>query len=224
MHKQHQNDTSNSAIPLLKTCQTCFHAKIRCDRTQDSGLCDRCFRLEKECIFEPARRRHAPHPRSRRGRLEVRADGIRGSQTPSPAATSGSSGGKQASPSHNGEELNQPCSVPPVIPTFRPSVFWDPIENGLIAPQIAERLLSRFKIKMTSYFPFVVLPDTTTVENMRQEKACLLLSILAIASFDDYPLQRSISHAFNHFIGARLAEGKIISFDVLQGLLVYLAW
>lgn len=46
-----------SSMPLLKTCQTCFHAKIRCEKTQDSELCDRCLRLGKTCIFKQARRR-----------------------------------------------------------------------------------------------------------------------------------------------------------------------
>lgn len=48
------------AMPLLKTCQTCFHAKIRCIKTQDSGVCDRCLRLSKTCVFNPARRNVVP--------------------------------------------------------------------------------------------------------------------------------------------------------------------
>lgn len=44
------------ASGLLKTCQTCFRAKIRCDKTQSSGRCDRCLRLDKPCVFAPSRR------------------------------------------------------------------------------------------------------------------------------------------------------------------------
>ncbi|KAF5632776.1 cercosporin resistance [Fusarium sp. NRRL 52700] len=32
---------SDPNVPLLKTCQTCFHAKIRCEKSQESGKCDR---------------------------------------------------------------------------------------------------------------------------------------------------------------------------------------
>jgi len=46
-----------SGGPLLKTCQTCFKAKIRCQTTQASGACDRCSRLQKTCIFASSRRR-----------------------------------------------------------------------------------------------------------------------------------------------------------------------
>ncbi|KAF5512477.1 hypothetical protein CGCA056_v011638 [Colletotrichum aenigma] len=42
-----------SPTPLLKTCRTCAHAKIKCDRTQDSVICDRCLRLGKECSRSP---------------------------------------------------------------------------------------------------------------------------------------------------------------------------
>ncbi|CAK7204826.1 hypothetical protein SEUCBS139899_007588 [Sporothrix eucalyptigena] len=48
------------APPRLKTCETCFHAKIRCDRTQDSGSCDRCLRLNKNCFFAFARHGKPP--------------------------------------------------------------------------------------------------------------------------------------------------------------------
>ncbi|CAK7225877.1 hypothetical protein SEUCBS140593_006052 [Sporothrix eucalyptigena] len=54
------------APPRLKTCETCFHAKIRCDRTQDSGSCDRCLRLNKNCFFAFAR--HGKPPSKSAGR------------------------------------------------------------------------------------------------------------------------------------------------------------
>lgn len=43
---------------LLKTCQTCFRAKIKCEKSQSSGRCDRCLRLDKQCVFAPSRRRN----------------------------------------------------------------------------------------------------------------------------------------------------------------------
>lgn len=43
---------------LLKTYQTCFRAKIRCRRARVSGACDRCQRLNKTCVFRPARRNY----------------------------------------------------------------------------------------------------------------------------------------------------------------------
>lgn len=67
--------TDSRNAPRLKTCETCFRAKIRCDRTQDSGSCDRCLRLHKECVFAVARhgRPHVRHGRSTNdsNRLEV---------------------------------------------------------------------------------------------------------------------------------------------------------
>lgn len=49
----------DSSTLLLKTCQTCFQAKIKCERSQESGKCDRCLRLGKACVFNPSRRKRA---------------------------------------------------------------------------------------------------------------------------------------------------------------------
>ncbi|KAK4094345.1 hypothetical protein Purlil1_950 [Purpureocillium lilacinum] len=46
---------------LNKTCQTCFRAKIRCVKSQSSGLCDRCLRLDKPCRFAASRRPAKKH-------------------------------------------------------------------------------------------------------------------------------------------------------------------
>jgi hypothetical protein len=63
--------------PRLKTCETCFRDKIRCNRTQDSGSCDRCLRVGKHCVFAIARHGRPqgwqPRGTSRVGRLEVRS-------------------------------------------------------------------------------------------------------------------------------------------------------
>lgn len=89
--EQMAHPTQNNRDPQrLKTCETCFRAKIRCDRTQDSGSCDRCLRLGKACVFAIARHGR-PHGRQPRGtnrvdRLEVR--GLRASVSPSGVSSS----------------------------------------------------------------------------------------------------------------------------------------
>lgn len=54
MQQQHPQRT----MSLTKTCQNCFQAKIRCDRTQNRDACDRCHRLRKHCVFRPSTRRY----------------------------------------------------------------------------------------------------------------------------------------------------------------------
>ena len=62
------------------------------------------------------------------------------------------------------------------------------------------------------------------MENLRSQRPMVLLATLAVASFEDFVTQRKLSALFNDVIAARLACGDILSMDVLQGLLVHLAW
>ncbi|KAL4808594.1 hypothetical protein BDV18DRAFT_132778 [Aspergillus unguis] len=59
----------------VKTCQTCATAKIRCLRSVDSPVCDRCLRLNKPCYFRPARLRQTwTRKETRLESLEKRLD------------------------------------------------------------------------------------------------------------------------------------------------------
>ena len=199
--KKENMDRRDRDGPLLKTCQTCFHAKIRCERTQDSGVCDRCLRLGKECIFGPARRRNAP-PRNRIDRLEARVDRILGSRTPSPGA------------SHEPDAAASTVVAEPC----------DPVADGVLSRQRAEGILDVYRSKMTHLFPFVLIPASVTFDALRADRPCLCLAMLAAASFDDVVLQRTLGRSFNQLIADKLARGNFASLDTLQGLLIHLAW
>ncbi|KAF5023546.1 hypothetical protein F66182_4413 [Fusarium sp. NRRL 66182] len=134
---------SLSPMPLLKTCQTCFHLKIRCEKTQDSDSCDRCLRLGKTCVFNQARRR---------------------------------------------------------------------------------RNVNRQRTRMTPYFPFVVFPPDAPVETMNSEHPCACLAALAAASHADAATQQALGTLFNQVVAARIADGRLKHLDLLQGLLINLAW
>lgn len=176
---------------LLKTCQTCFKAKIRCQTTQSSGACDRCARLKKTCIFAPSRR-HAS------------------------SAISGPKGG-------------QAETVPPTPGPVNPH---DPFTHGLLDAEKAEHLLQRYRSTLTPRFPFVVLPDDrvrdgdgeTALEFLRRERPSLCLAVLAVSASDDFVLQRELGRLFNECAANGLITGKVRSLDMLQGLLVHLAW
>ena len=213
------------AVLSQKTCQTCFNAKIRCHKTQDSGSCDRCLRLSKTCVFAPARRRNAAPPKSRIDQLEAKLDRIMGSKAPSPVDERSTSAGGSA-----GDTIASPCDVSDARTTGLPLQLavsadsCDPLACGLLDLDKSERLLKLFRFRMTSHFPFVVLPDTVTLQDLRRDRPCLCLAVLAVTAFEDFVLQRKLSGLFNQLLAAKMASGKILSVDVLQGLLVHLAW
>lgn len=77
---------------------------------------------------------------------------------------------------------------------------------------------------MTPYFPFVVIPDSFAIRDVQRQKPHLCIAILAAAAFKDVKLQRSLGTLFNEVIAVRLMKGEFATVDMLQGLLVHLAW
>ncbi|KZL85970.1 zn 2cys6 transcription factor [Colletotrichum incanum] len=214
-----------SPTPLLKTCRTCAHAKIKCDRTQDSGICDRCLRLGKECTYAIARGRRPPGPRSRSNKLlqiperpapsvtesPSASESITSDQSrtpPQPASSSGTAGDQQPRPSLAGLGTSS----------------HDPFEAGQLSLDKGQELLDRFRTKLTPHFPFVIIADSDNVSNLRQKRPALCLALLAAASHDDVRLQRALGQMFNELVAARLLAGNFTCLDILQGLLVHLAW
>jgi hypothetical protein len=100
----------------------------------------------------------------------------------------------------------------------------DIIEAGFLTAERAEHLLGIYKTSMTPHFPFVVIPPQMTAEQLRQEKPFLYLALLASASFHDMPLQRRLGALVKQTISDRVVTGESVSFEVLQGLLVFIAW
>lgn len=63
-----------------------------------------------------------------------------------------------------------------------------------------------------------------TAEMLRHEKPFLLLSLLAATCYDDMPLQRRLGREMKLAITNKMISGKTVSLQVLQALLVHLAW
>lgn len=100
----------------------------------------------------------------------------------------------------------------------------DVIERGCLNLDMADHYLNTFKTVLTPHFPFVIVPANVSAADLRQEKPFLFLAILASASYDNMPLQRLLGAEVKKSISTRMILNGEISFDLLQGLLVYLAW
>ncbi|KAF2088723.1 hypothetical protein K490DRAFT_38093 [Saccharata proteae CBS 121410] len=206
--RQREHDLRTGPQPQLsKTCQNCSHAKIRCDRTQNLSACDRCHRLGKHCVFRPTKRRYNGTKRDITPPVTPRLENVRASVTSNSTVQSESSRtGVNSSPYSDHEPVR------------------DVIEAGLITFKTAEYLLEIFKTNLTPHFPFVVIAPQVTVEELRHEKPFLLLSVLSASCYEDMPLQRALGSEMKQAISNRVILGGAISFELLQGLLVHLAW
>jgi hypothetical protein len=100
----------------------------------------------------------------------------------------------------------------------------DVLSKGIISFQTAEEYLRVFRSK-NAYFPFVVVPHTTSLENLRRERPFLLLAIFAFSSGQVHSNITSILEAeLCETLAKRVIMEGEKSLDLLQGLLVYLAW
>ncbi|RDW74645.1 fungal specific transcription factor domain-containing protein [Aspergillus mulundensis] len=104
------------------------------------------------------------------------------------------------------------------------SAIKDIISRGVLDVETAERYLSNFKTKMLPHFCFVTVPPAVSAKQLRQKKPFLFLAILVASSYENMPLQRALGHEFKSLVASRMVVGGEVSFELLQGLLVFLAW
>ncbi|KAH7012358.1 hypothetical protein B0J12DRAFT_446624 [Macrophomina phaseolina] len=186
----------------IKTCQNCSVAKIRCHRSQLEGPCDRCRRLHKDCAFRPARRRLNQRPRDSHNdplaSIEAKLDQLL-----------------------SYHEAGQPESAASASAT--PDVC-DVMGAGLVSSKAAEYYIELYKSNLTPHFPFVVIHPDVSAEQLRQERPLLFLAVLTAAAFGDVPVQRSLAKRMRDALGQSVAGHGDMSFEMLQALLVHIAW
>ncbi|KAJ5382640.1 hypothetical protein N7517_000551, partial [Penicillium concentricum] len=92
-----------------------------------------------------------------------------------------------------------------------------------LSPIVLEHILDRFRA-MTSYFPFVRLSDNWTAALMAEDRPFLLLAVAAAASSKYCHLQDALIRRFKESFSQRVIIAGEKDLDLLQGLLVHLAW
>ena len=87
----------------------------------------------------------------------------------------------------------------------------------------AEECLNNFRTRMTTYFPFVFIPESTTAHNLRRERPFLWICIMSVTSkstVQQMALGKEIRIALGREI---IVEGKN-NLELLLGVLVFIAW
>lgn len=100
----------------------------------------------------------------------------------------------------------------------------DVIDQGLLTIDAAKVLLKGYRNTLAPYCPFVIIPPQVDAEQLRREKPFLFLVTITAALYGNMPLQRKLEMEVKKTISDRMIGGGQISFEVLQGLLVHLAW
>lgn len=88
----------------------------------------------------------------------------------------------------------------------------------------AEILVDRFRRLMAHTFPFVILPQNARASQLSIDKPLLLHSIVTVTYFHDFPRQQMMLKHLMRDISERVIINNEKSIDILQGILVLVAW
>lgn len=129
--------------------------------------------------------------------------------------------GSASNPGSNVTSLTEAVSTPSFL---RGDNGTDIIDRGILTLDYARTLFDTFRYSYTTYFPFLILPPNTTAESLRRNKPFLFLSIMAVAAFSNSSLQRLLGREIQTQIATKIVMRNEKSLDILQGLLVHLAY
>lgn len=112
--------------------------------------------------------------------------------------------------------------------------FWESINDtisglGRLDPVIRSISIIHMQLLLDSYrtmvdfFPFVTLPKECFCRDLLQQRPMLMFSVLTAASYDSALLQLTLSREFRKVVMVKIMNGEK-SLDLLQGLLVFIAW
>ncbi|KAF4233514.1 hypothetical protein CNMCM8980_010237 [Aspergillus fumigatiaffinis] len=123
---------------------------------------------------------------------------------------------RSATASEGSIDEKSPASVP-----TQPD---DVIGKGHLTIDAANRLLHEYRTTLMPYCPFVIIPPQATATALRKEKPFLFLTILTAALYDNMPLQRTLELEVKRAISHSMIFDGPATFEMLQGILVHLAW
>jgi hypothetical protein len=100
----------------------------------------------------------------------------------------------------------------------------DFFDRGLISLEKAENLLSCYRSMSQHHFPYVLLPDGISLSQLRRERPFLLQAILTVSSWKNRHQQLVLEEQLLKDFGVRFFVECEKTLEILQALLVYLAW
>ena len=95
------------------------------------------------------------------------------------------------------------------------------VTRGLISAEAADQLLHTYGAT-TPVLPFMILPPNVSLDYMRQERPCLLHAILVGSAQDQ--LQKRLESDFRKTIAEQVIINSEKSLDMIQGIMIYIAW
>jgi hypothetical protein len=214
----------------------------------------RCQKARVECIEHVARRRPAKsrgdvQPPNRLRDFDKKLDklsAVMATMAPNPALPAVhtvpshvTDAPLRTSPSAPVAPVSAPPAHTPILPAPAPGTestlaFWESINEtlsclGRLDPIIRsislvhmQMLLDTYR-HMVDFFPFVTLPKDYSCHELVTHRPILMFAVLTVASYESTSLQQTLSREFRKVAMVKILNGEK-SLDLLQGLLVFIAW
>ncbi|KAI9753349.1 MAG: hypothetical protein M4579_005207 [Chaenotheca gracillima] len=220
-------------IPSHRSCAPCRSLKIRCmlDET-NPGICQRCARFGRECVFTPIQKR------KQRKKTETRVTDLEREMSVLRALLKQkeATGNVAADPQKNSTpgllEGGNPTSQAygasgwsSAVEATVPPQKKDIVDRGLASMDMARQLVEQYKIEMYPHHPIVYISPTCTADQLRRTKPMLFLAILAGAAGKDYPeIAIKLDQAVLEEYANRTVLNSEKSLELVQSLLVSGTW
>ncbi|RAQ57753.1 hypothetical protein COH20_004252 [Aspergillus flavus] len=204
--------------PYGRACATCARAKCKCIPRAGGSSCERCHRLNKECI-QPVRQRKLK-PLSKRVQLEHKLDGLM-----TLLASAGQSQPQPQPLSDSVRDMNTNIVTSGTEPPYSDSGLLGTVMSGPGLDQGSEEeaCLASFRTEKLPVFPVVHIPDTMSAKDFKQQSPFLWRCIATIQC--KHPSRQSeLCMSIREVAAKRLLVDCAKNLDLLQGVLMYLTW
>jgi hypothetical protein len=117
----------------------------------------------------------------------------------------------------------------PDTPSSAPSIARSPAQGPQMSSSngdslFPDALLNTYRHNMAPQFPFVIVPDRVPAAELAQTKPFLCKTLLMVASYHDKAGQIRMTRDIFQYLSSHMIVENERSFDLLQGLLVLMAW
>ncbi|KAI0161036.1 hypothetical protein GGR52DRAFT_562647 [Hypoxylon sp. FL1284] len=223
-----------------RACTNCARVKCKCIYRADGAICERCFRLKKECTpsayvgRRPAKRRGV----SRSARLEEKLDELVSCLKAQREGAKKDPDGDLDDAGDQGEyesETDEP-SVSALTPaTATNSLGGTTLLSAAITPDSsisypdepslseAEGLLKKFREEIIGFFPFVYIPPHVASQQLRELYPFLWLNIIS-TSLTSPRRRTALGDQARNIVIQKVALEREKSLDLLLGLLTLVGW
>lgn len=218
---------TESRVRLNRTCTACRQRKIKCTplaQEFDGGntdACTRCWKHSLSCVYPPSarkktRRRNEDKIRDLESRLEAVQAAV-------------GSGLTLRSPAHRATApaLSALNEIHPQTSSTETSdaSSGEPVTDGLVIPELAERLYRAFTDDMMPLYPLISVPASCTWLSTQRDRPALFRAMITAASISAQPdISTRMFRETAQFLAEKVVVSGDKSLDLIQAFLVLSTW